>query len=498
MKKINNRPQLDIKTLRKNPEVMDRYSNRVEQTLTDKCGNIENNVDEISEKITIAIQTSSMEEIPPKDKKRDEKPWANDTFVSLVKERNNKKYRKERDDLNKQITKMSTKLKNEYYAKKASLLNEASVCRGVEEEFRRANDYKASKSTSKVTIAADKLKNHFEEHFAPRDVTIQPEVVNSEQFAHILPPDDLEVNENSPTEEELKASVKSLKNNKCAGTDQIYAEQLKYCTSSKLITNIMLLLACIWSSISVPKSWLEAIITCLHKKGPKNIAKNYRSIFIMNTISRLLPIIIMQRLRNVYEKVMMKSQFGFRKNRSTTDAIFIVREAIRSTKQPLYLCMIDLRAAYDHIDRNMMFKVLSIRTKAPKLVNILKAVYTGTIAAIKHTVDQFQIHTGCRQGGIESPMIFNIYMDFVLRCAEHEVQSKYPESGLKYSYQINIEASTREQRKLHGLRGNDWLRMLLYADDIVLFCENIEELQGVIDIYNRTFKQLKTSDNSNT
>ena len=90
----------------------------------------------------------------------------------------------------------------------------------------------------------------------------------------------------------------------------------------------------------------------------------------------------------------MKSQFGFRKNRSTTDAIFIVRDAIRSNKQPLYLCMIDLRAAYDHIDRNIMFKVLSIRTKAPNLVNILKAVYTGTIAAIKHTVDQFQIHTG--------------------------------------------------------------------------------------------------------
>ena len=138
-----------------------------------------------------------------------------------------------------------------------------------------------------------------------------------------------------------------------------------------------------------------------------------------------------QLLRNVYGKVIMKSQFGFRNNRSTTDAIFNVREAFRSNKQPLYLCMIDLRSAYDHIDRNMMFKVLSIRRKAPNLVNILKAVYTGTIALIKHTVDQFQIHTGCRQGGIESPMIFNVY--FVLRCAEHEVWSKYHESGLKYS-----------------------------------------------------------------
>ena len=79
----------------------------------------------------------------------------------------------------------------------------------------------------------------------------------------------------------------------------------------------------------------------------------------------------------------MENQFGFRQNRSTTDAIFIVREAIRSTKNPLYLCMIDLRAAYDHVDRNMLFSVINIRTKAPKITSILKALYTGTKASIK-------------------------------------------------------------------------------------------------------------------
>ena len=166
---------------------------------------------------------------------------------------------------------MSTKLKNEYYGKKAS------ACRDVEEEFRIANDYKASKSTSKVTIAPDKLKNHFEEHFAPRNITIQPEVMNPEQFPHILPPDELEINENSPTEEELKAAVKSLKNNKCAGTDQIYAEQLKYCTSSKLITNIMFLLACIWSSISVPKSWLGCVCIRKVQRTSQKIINQYSS-----------------------------------------------------------------------------------------------------------------------------------------------------------------------------------------------------------------------------
>ena len=84
----------------------------------------------------------------------------------------------------------------------------------------------------------------------------------------------------------------------------------------------------------------------------------------MNAISRLLPRLIIERLRDCYESLIMENQFGFRQNRSTTDAIF--SEAIRSTKNPLYLCMIDLRAAYDHVDRNMLFSVLNIRTKRLK------------------------------------------------------------------------------------------------------------------------------------
>ena len=210
----------------------------------------------------------------------------------------------------------------------------------------------------------------------------------------------------------------------------------------------------------------------------------------MNRISRLLPRLIIERLRNCYEKMIMKNQIGFRQNRSTTDVIFIVREAIRLTKNPLHLCMIDLRAAYDHIDRDMLFSVVDIRTKAPKLTSILKSLYTGTKASIKNTIDNFEVHTGCRQGGIESPVLFNIYMEFVLRCVEQEVLLRYPETGLKYSYHIKAESSTREQRSLHKMSGNERLHMLLYADHSVLFCEDVNELNNILAIYDETFSRF--------
>ena len=132
------------------------------------------------------------------------------------------------------------------------------------------------------------------------------------------------------------------------------------------------------------------------------------------------------RIRNAYENIISNCQFGFRSNRSTTDAIFILQNSINLSSKPLFLCFLDLKAAYDWINRDLLFKILEIRIKSPILVNILKAFYTGTSAAIKGSKVFFQTITACRQGGVESPVIFNIYLDFVLTCVEYAVLQRFP------------------------------------------------------------------------
>ncbi len=135
----------------------------------------------------------------------------------------------------------------------------------------------------------------------------------------------------------------------------------------------------------------------------------------------------------------------------------------------------------------MLFKILAIRIKSPILVNILKAFYTGTSAAIKGSKIFFKTFSGCRQGGVESPIIFNIYLDFVLRCVEHEVLQRFPNTGLQYSFFIPGHCSTRQQRSVHGLSGVQRLRMILYADDVVLLCNDIDELAEIVKMYDATF-----------
>ena len=68
--------------------------------------------------------------------------------------------------------------------------------------------------------------------------------------------------------------------------------------------------------------------------------------------------------------------------------------------------------------------------------------------------------------------------------------SKYPDTGLKYSYLIPGHCSTREQRRIAGLSGTERMRIILYADDIVLICTNLQELQDIVNIYDQTFKRF--------
>ena len=146
--------------------------------------------------------------------------------------------------------------------------------------------------------------------------------------------------------------------------------------------------------------------------------------------------------------------------------------------------------AYDWVDRDMLFKILDIRLKSPILVRILKLFYTGTSAAIKGSKIFFKTFSGCRQGGLESPVLFNIYLDFVLRCVEYDVLQRYPNTGLQYSYRIPGHCATREQRSIHGLSGIQRLRMILYADDIALLCNDVDELAEIVNIYDRTFSRF--------
>ena len=113
-----------IKSLKTDKNVVKSYSDSLDQALED-FSNF-SDVNELSKKITISIQTSSETHIPPKKRSTDNKPWVNESFLRLIEDRNNCKKDDNWSKLGQEVKKLRDKLKNEYFKKKADAINLAS------------------------------------------------------------------------------------------------------------------------------------------------------------------------------------------------------------------------------------------------------------------------------------------------------------------------------------------------------------------------------------
>ena len=322
-------------------------------------------------------------------------PWENPELQAMM---SNLRKDPSNSSLRKNIREKRKELKDQFYSQKASEINTAAEARQVEKEFYYVKNFAMHKKpSSKIEISKEKLTKHFENHFSERNLELPPELVHPENFQY-LKDTPFTINEEPPTMKEIEDAVKTFKNNKSLGTDSIPPEGIKYSSSKNLFVFINMLMSLIWLQIAVPKSWLELKIVCLYKKGIKSLAENYRALSVGSNLSKLVPRIILNRLLETYEHNISESQFGFRKGRSTGDAIFILRNIIQKHAGPLVLVFVDLTAAYDHIHREFLFRILEFRTGAKILVYILRKLYDGTTAFISGTKTHFDILVGCRQG----------------------------------------------------------------------------------------------------
>ena len=150
---------------------------------------------------------------------------------------------------------------------------------------------------------------------------------------------------------------------------------------------------------------------------------------------------------------------GFRKGRSTVDALFVLRQIIekrREYNQETHIAFVDLEKAFDNVDRQKLWNIMDRRGYPQHLINSVKILYKSTSVVLDlngRLSGDIPINKGVRQGCCVSPTLFNIYIDDMLRAWKSRVTS-----GIQLNKSICMGS-------------------LLYADDIVLIQENEDDLQ---------------------
>ena len=154
------------------------------------------------------------------------------------------------------------------------------------------------------------------------------------------------------TKDEIKEAISSLKSGKAMELDKISHTMIK-ASVNVLLSVYEQLLNAISSSGIYPTFWHGSYICPIYKSG----------IAISNILGKVFSMILNNRLENsiTSNNLIDDTHIGFKNNCRTSDHMFIqqtlIDKYVKKLKTPLYVCFVDLRKAYDSVQRQaLMFK----------------------------------------------------------------------------------------------------------------------------------------------
>ena len=269
------------------------------------------------------------------------------------------------------------------------------------------------------------------------------------------------------TAPEIGKELDRLRNKKSPGPDGVCSQLLKN-GKQFLMGFLLTLFNGILNVGYYPILWTEALVFMLFKKGNATDTNNYRSISLLNIISKVFTSVLQKRLYKwcSIHNLLSDNQFGFRASRSTTDCIFIHNSIIQyhlsRKRKKLYVCYIDFSKAFDCVSWDILWYKLE-RLGIPrdsKFLGILKAIYKEVSCRIITPwglTSKIQLFRGVRQGCILSPLLFTLFID--------DIKEWLSGDGL---HEFCFEDGSP-------------LTHLLFADDLALFSQTIVGLQRMIN-----------------
>ena len=236
-----------------------------------------------------------------------------------------------------------------------------------------------------------------------------------------------EESEDTLLKDEVKKALTNLKKHKSAGPDGIVADVLQ-AGGSRLEEELYEIMNKVWQEEGIPTEWARSTIVTIPKKGDRKECANYRTLSLMNHTCKALMSIIRDRLQACVEQHLAEEQAGFRKDRSTTQQILVLRlmaEKAWRKDTPIYNCFIDFQKAFDTIKHEIIWAVLESFGVNHKITRITRNIYGNSMAAVKigqETGRWFRQEVGTRQGDPLSPLIFITYLERVMDMKQDERQ----------------------------------------------------------------------------
>lgn len=231
--------------------------------------------------------------------------------------------------------------------------------------------------------------------------------------------------------------LRRLKNKTSCGFDNIPPMLIKKC-AEELVHPLTFIINQSFDEGIVPDKLKISIIKPIHKSGDSNIESNFRPIALLPSFSKVFEYAMTSRLNSFFEKfkVFNESQYGFRKNRSTTIAIFkFIQKVLNIINNKGYAVgiLLDLSKAYDRVLPNILLQKLydlGVRGKAHNWlisyfkdrVQYVEVQHTCSVSNQIRTIqsEKVIVKKSIPQGSIMGCFLFLVYINDLPKVLEED------------------------------------------------------------------------------
>ena len=161
---------------------------------------------------------------------------------------------------------------------------------------------------------------------------------------------------------------------------------------------------------------------CTHpvcKSGEKTLAQNHRPISLISTFSKIIEKCLVSRMNSflLNQKILHTSQFGFRKDMSTEDAVSLIyNQFTKNLDQKKLICAIflDIKKAFDSVNHKILLTKLyryGFRSNAFDLIASFLSNRTQSVLIQNSISTPLPIECGVPQGSVLGPLLFLLFIN---------------------------------------------------------------------------------------